>query len=534
MKRILSTASFFSLLLGSICAQAAPEATGIKIYTGDHGVEVAIIQLKEGNKFLIQVTGSRSTFDGLVLPYELDKSGRFYTTTWRGKGYSFISEEKGWGGGPGPMSLTTPNDAVHGQPLSYNETRSRAVKTADLLARHEKQYKDGTIARFGRFDRPAEQASHDKAMAEAAKSFNQACGTKIPAAINWSTISEEQMKSYWISEFCRSPLSAMEGLCQAEEARKTIQTKVKQVTCQFGTAMKLDIDAKGTLTWTTFEGASNADKLAQTYLEEMAEPAASSESKMVAGGETPPWGQGKNLKEKVILEKTLLCNDGKSAFVAVAPEEQTGCTLYYGNGKKFARLPHPSTMIGCDSFFDPRNYNPNGNPNFRGVDMRLFSYVEVDRTKRTCAVRCGTRRTELKMLDAKLAADTLRAASFEAPLHKRKPHVLTRDENGNYYYVDRGNSPETEKNFRLFTGPRGNLKLRPMTNIIADSKGEIFTTKNGSLRFIAGPGGQESSWVQGKKVTKLTAIPVEQNFSLIYNDLGVYSGERLGTQCDDL
>jgi hypothetical protein len=54
------------------------------------------------------------------------------------------------------------------------------------------------------------------------------------------------------------------------------------------------------------------------------------------------------------------------------------------------------------------------------------------------------------------------------------------------------------------------------------------------LRFIAGPGGSESSWVQGKKVTRLTAIPVEQNLQVIYNDLDVYRGQRLGTPCDDL
>jgi hypothetical protein len=83
-------------------------------------------------------------------------------------------------------------------------------------------------------------------------------------------------------------------------------------------------------------------------------------------------------------------------------------------------------------------------------------------------------------------------------------------------------------------GPRGSLKLQPMTNVVADSEGEIFTTKSGSLRFIAGPGGRQSSWVKGKKVIKLVPIPVEQNLNVIYNDLGVYRGQRLGTPCDDL
>jgi hypothetical protein len=126
----------------------------------------------------------------------------------------------------------------------------------------------------------------------------------------------------------------------------------------------------------------------------------------------------------------------------------------------------------------------------------------------------------------------LRRVAVDAPLHKRSPHVLTRDEKGTYYFVDRGNTPETEKNFRLFVGPKGNLKLKAMTNIVADSNGEIFSTKSGSLRFITGPGGQDSAWIQGKKVTKLIPVPVDQNYGLIYNELGPYTGERLGTPCD--
>ena len=168
------------------------------------------------------------------------------------------------------------------------------------------------------------------------------------------------------------------------------------------------------------------------------------------------------------------------------------------------------------------------------IDWRLISAVEIEVEKKSCAVRCGAKRTELKMLDAKAAGDLLRAAKFTAPLHKRKPHVLTRDDKGVYYYVDRGNTPETEKDFKLYKGKRGNMKLLAMTNVVADSQGEIFSTKSGSLRFIAGPGGSQSSWVHGKKVTKLTAIPVEENLQVIYNDLNVYRGQRLGFPCDDL
>jgi hypothetical protein len=44
----------------------------------------------------------------------------------------------------------------------------------------------------------------------------------------------------------------------------------------------------------------------------------------------------------------------------------------------------------------------------------------------------------------------------------------------------------------------------------------------------------EAAWIKGKKRTKLIPVPVEDNHVLIYTDLGVYTGQRLGTHCDDL
>ncbi len=76
------------------------------------------------------------------------------------------------------------------------------------------------------------------------------------------------------------------------------------------------------------------------------------------------------------------------------------------------------------------------------------------------------------------------------------------------------------------------MKLQKMTDVASDSEGEIFATKTGSLRLVLDK--KQSSWLMGEKATSLTLIPVEQNYQMIYNDLGVYTGERLGTPCDDL
>ena len=87
------------------------------------------------------------------------------------------------------------------------------------------------------------------------------------------------------------------------------------------------------------------------------------------------------------------------------------------------------------------------------------------------------------------------------------------------------------------------MKLQKMTNAVADTEGEIFTTKTGSLRYVTDRK-NPPVWMEGKKKVVLIAVPIEgvdektnepvNNYQLIYNDLGVYLGEKLGNPCDDL
>jgi len=85
-------------------------------------------------------------------------------------------------------------------------------------------------------------------------------------------------------------------------------------------------------------------------------------------------------------------------------------------------------------------------------------------------------------------------------------------------------------NDRIFVGPKGGLKELPMTNIVSDSVGEIYSTKKGELRFIVSQ--NAAQWVRGAVKTELTIVPVEDNVKMIYGDLGVYEG-TLGTPCDE-
>jgi hypothetical protein len=531
MKNLLCPSLLVTLLLLSAPAQAAPEAVGAKVYAGEGGLEVTVIQLKQPDRYLIQVMGSKGPCDGLVLPYTVDSTGLVYRTAWRGGSYSFFVGET-WRGST-TYKLYVPDDLRVGHPVTFNEARTKLVKLGELLARHEKQVKDGTITRFGSFNRAAEQASTEADLAQKVRAMNEDCQTQIPSTIDWSGISDELIKSISISGYCDSSFDGLRRVCRSRVARAEVAARVKKVTCRFGKERKVELDAQGNLVWMTYKGAANGEEAVQRYLQELpvAGPYGAAAGK---DGELPVWRQLKTLGDRMLLEEVTTCSDGKSAFVLITPGENGRHTFYYGDGKTFARIPR-TDLFDQIYFLDPRQWNPEGNPSTRsGHDMRRYSSIAFDGDKKACVVRCGARKTELPSLDGKAAADLLRTAQFTGPLHKRAPHVLTRDDNGVYYYVDRGTTPETQNSFQLYVGPRGNLKLLAMTNVVADSQGEIFTTKNGALRFIVGPGGKESSWVKGKKVTKLTPIPVEQNLNVIYNDLGVYRGQRLGTPCDDL
>ena len=76
------------------------------------------------------------------------------------------------------------------------------------------------------------------------------------------------------------------------------------------------------------------------------------------------------------------------------------------------------------------------------------------------------------------------------------------------------------------------LSILKMTNVVSDSQGDIFTTKKGELRLVLDR--DHPSWFAGKNETALLNLPLEDNRIMIYTDLGVYAGQRLGTPCDDL
>ncbi|QSQ20402.1 hypothetical protein JY651_34855 [Pyxidicoccus parkwayensis] len=252
----------------------------------------------------------------------------------------------------------------------------------------------------------------------------------------------------------------------------------------------------------------------------------------------PPWGPAKNLGQRMVLERTSLCTDGKGHYVSATPTPgMSNVQFFYGDGKRFMQIPLAPNHIWIPSgaFLDPRFENPEANSdvNGSGLDLRPYSRVKVDTKENTCAVTCGRRTTPFTLVEPARAREVLLQAAYEASPQKYAPHALLRDSKGVYYLVEKSTPGSGERGYRVSIGPRGQLKPQRMLNVVEDSKGEIFSTRGGDLQLVLDRE-QPSFWVVKKRRRELRPVPVEQNLLLIYNELGVYTGARLGTPCDDL
>lgn len=233
--------------------------------------------------------------------------------------------------------------------------------------------------------------------------------------------------------------------------------------------------------------------------------------------------------------------DGKGHYV-VYDSRAPYSTMFYGDEKTLVQLRVPGggrsgTESWNASLWDPRIPHVDGN----------FAAVDMKDSGRLYQVTCGKRVTPLTEVGAQPAEKLLATAAFVKPSWDRMPERLLRDDKGSYYLVDRLRTEDRldRRDFRLFVGPRGKMKQLPLKDIVDDSEGMIFSTKNGELRLVFGSVGrstddkpvkEEFRWIEGKKVAQLTDVPLDvpMNARLVYLDLGPYVGQRLGTPCDDL
>ena len=133
-------------------------------------------------------------------------------------------------------------------------------------------------------------------------------------------------------------------------------------------------------------------------------------------------------------------------------------------------------------------------------------------------------------LPADQAKTFLEHVVLHPPLWQRQSHLLARDDNGIYYFVDELREEYGGNGFRVFVGQKGAMKEMPMKNVVSDSAGEIFATQSGDLKIVTGEKGK-AYWKKGGTKEDLTLLEPADNRYLIYSDLGIYGS--LGAVCDD-
>ncbi len=233
--------------------------------------------------------------------------------------------------------------------------------------------------------------------------------------------------------------------------------------------------------------------------------------------------QAEPLDASAFREKLQVLSDGHGHFIALDPEVPYSDHTFSGDGKQFVQLPiSGGGKNGTESF------------SIRAWDPRAQLDIEMADSGGKYSVTCGKKTTSFNRQPVEEAKALLASATFLSPTWKRRPEKLLRDDKGTYYFVDRFRSKDDgdRRDFRVFAGPRGNMKQLALKNIVDDSQGMILSAKNGNLRLITG---HEGKWIQGKVAVPLLEVPIDgQTARLIYLDLGPYAGQRLGTPCDDL
>jgi hypothetical protein len=126
----------------------------------------------------------------------------------------------------------------------------------------------------------------------------------------------------------------------------------------------------------------------------------------------------------------------------------------------------------------------------------------------------------------------LAEAKFYAAPFRRIPHLLARDDQGAYFFVDAARDPWSgrpadRQDLRLRHGRKGALAPVEVLDTVSDPAGLVLVTSTG--RLVAK--GHTVEWIGPAGRAELTAIDVRDGAGLVYGELGAY-GKRLGTPCD--
>lgn len=234
---------------------------------------------------------------------------------------------------------------------------------------------------------------------------------------------------------------------------------------------------------------------------------------------------GKPIDTKGVIDKLDVYRDDTGKYY-VSPKRKAFTEdhdewVFYGDGKKM----YQQRVIGS-STDDHGHEWVVWSPRVRGLSNAFLELKQGG-----FAVSCRQKhKTTLAQLPADEAKQLIRRAKFYPPYTNRVARFLARDDDGVYFYVDQLREEDGGKGFRVFVGLKGAMKQVVMTNVVSDSAGDIFATKTGELKIVAGAD-NKAYWKKGNKKRELIVLELGANRYLMYRELGIYG--QLGVICDD-
>jgi hypothetical protein len=242
-------------------------------------------------------------------------------------------------------------------------------------------------------------------------------------------------------------------------------------------------------------------------------------SKKAAAG----WTEEEEKVSRDVLDRLWVLTDDDGLVIAVVPFGDLDAPFWAGDGEKLYR----QRVVGGGR---------EGNLNFDRVfwDPRAHAGAEsqLDFRAGRATLYCGQRKIPLRVVGPGGTKKVLAEAKFYAAPFRRIPHLLARDDQGSYFYVDAARDPWSgrpadRQDLRLRYGRKGNLAPVEVVDAVSDAAGLVLVT--GSGRLVAK--GAEIEWQGPAGKTTLTPVDVRGAAGLVYGELGAY-GKRLGTPCD--
>lgn len=242
-------------------------------------------------------------------------------------------------------------------------------------------------------------------------------------------------------------------------------------------------------------------------------------SKKAAAG----WTEEEETLTRDLRDRLRFYTDDDQLVVAVVPFGDVDAPLFAGDPEKLYRQrivggSREGPLAVSRVFWEPR------------VQAGGESALSFRAGRAT--LTCGGRTIALREVSEGGKKRLLEQARFYAPPFRRIPHLLARDDEGAYFYVDAARDPWSgrpagREELRLRYGRKGALAPVELVDTVSDAGGLVLVTASG--RLIARGGSVE--WVGPAARAALTPVDVRDAAGLVYGELGAY-GKRLGTPCD--